>query len=100
MSGHGFVGDLLLRRGVVDAPALQRACELQATQPMTLGRALQHLGIADEAAISRAIAESLHLEYVDDELTQSADAAGLLPADFCRKRRVVPLATVGHSIRV
>ena len=96
MSSHGFVGDLLIRKGLVDAAGLARAVEAQAAQPSTLGRALARLGLADESMVAVETACALHLaflEYVDDQPPQvSEKAAAALPAEFCRKRGVLPLA--------
>ena len=56
MRAHGFVGDLLIRAGVVDAAGLARALEVQSAQPSTLGRALAGLGLADESVVATTIA--------------------------------------------
>jgi DNA-binding response OmpR family regulator len=40
MSAYGFVGDLLIRNGVIDAAGLARANEARSAHPATLGRAL------------------------------------------------------------
>ena len=38
MSSFGFVGDLLIRKGLVDAAGLARAVESQAAKPASLAR--------------------------------------------------------------
>ena len=65
MSAHGFVGDLLIREGLVDAQGLARGLEARAANGSTLGRALATLGLADESAVSATIASALHLEHLD-----------------------------------
>jgi type IV pilus assembly protein PilB len=102
MSTHGFVGDLLIRTGVVDADGLERAIEVQSKDPtMTLGRALAALDLADEETVARAIATALHLEYLDGEPAGVDDEmTALLPAEFCRKRRAVPLGLDGNRLRL
>jgi hypothetical protein len=88
---HGFVGDLLIRQGIVDQSALTRALEAQAKQANTLGRALADLGVTDEKVVASALASALRVEFLDGEVPEvSQEARGILPADFCRKRRAFP----------
>jgi len=48
-----------------------------------------------------AIAKSLQLESLSDELPDvSPDVSALLPADFCRKRQIVPLSLKGKALRL
>ena len=101
MTTYGFVGDLLLRSGVVDADGLTRAIEAQAGQSATLGRVLADLGLADEATVARQIATAMRLEYMDgDTGPADSETSGLLPADFCRKRRIAPLGVEANRIRL
>ena len=100
MSSHGFVGDLLIRAGLVDAEGLARGLEAQARRATTLGRALAGLGLAKESAVAAAIASSLHLEYLDAEPDVDASIAALLPAAFCQKRGAAPLGFNGSVLRV
>ena len=71
MSSHGFVGDLLIRAGVVDAAGLARGLEAQSQQGTTLGRALAGLGLAKESAVAATLASALHLEFLDGWLKSS-----------------------------
>jgi type II secretory ATPase GspE/PulE/Tfp pilus assembly ATPase PilB-like protein/ActR/RegA family two-component response regulator len=101
MSAHGLVGDLLIRTGVVDAARLTRALDVQAKHASTLGRALADLGLADEPSVAAATASALHLEYLSGEPPViGEDVARLLPADFCRKRRVIPLGLAANCLRL
>ena len=101
MSSHGFVGDLLIRAGVVDAAGLALGLEAQSRQATTLGRALAGLGLAEESAVAAAIASALHLEYLDGEPPEVGEAvAALLPVAFCRKRGAAPLGLDGNVLRV
>jgi type IV pilus assembly protein PilB len=101
MSSDAFMGDLLVRKGVIDAAGLARAMESRATRKTTLSRALKDLGLADESVVAAAIAGALHLEFLSGELPAvAADTAALLSADFCRKRGVVPLSMGPKSLRV
>ena len=101
MSSHGLVGDALIRAGVVDAAGLARGLEAQSRQPMTLGRALASLGLAEEPAVAAAIAAAMRLEFLDGEPTDVQEAVtALLPVAFCRKRGVAPLGFDGAVLRV
>jgi type IV pilus assembly protein PilB len=101
MKVQEFVGDLLIRAGVVDAAGLALALEVQSTHASTLGRALAGLGIADESVVATTIASALHLEYLGGEPPDVTDAvAAMLPVAFCRKRGAAPLAFDGKRLRL
>jgi len=96
MSAHKFVGDLLIRIGLIDAAGLALGLAAQSQQMRSLGRALASLGLAGEPAVAAAIASALHLEYVDGEPPDVGAAVGdLLPAAFCWKRGIAPLGVDG-----
>lgn len=101
MRSYGFVGDILIRAGVVDAVGLALGLEVQSRQTMTLGRALAGLGLAEESTVAAAIASALHLEYLDGEPPEvGAAVAALLPVAFCRKHGVAPLGSDAKVVRV
>src|SRR5580704_6102972 len=101
MSSHGFVGDLLIRAGLVDAAGLALGLDVQSRQATTLGRALDGLGLAGESAVAATIASALHLEFLDGEPPEVGETvAALLPAAFCRKRAVAPLGIERNALRV
>ena len=100
MSTHGFVGDLLIRVGVVDASGLARAVEVQPQHGNNLGRALAVLGLADESVVASVTASALRLEYLGEPPAVADDVAALVPAEFCRKHRAVPLGVQGNLLRL
>jgi type IV pilus assembly protein PilB len=100
MSGRGFVGDLLVRKGVVDDAALARAAAMQSKQPATLGKALADLGVADESAVAKLLAEAMHLEFLGEMNGANGTAVALLTPEFCRKRRTFPLSVNGNVLRL
>lgn len=101
MTGFGFIGDLLIRKGVVDAPGLTRAIDARSAQATTLGRALASLGLADESVVAATIASALHLEHLDGEPPViGEDILALVPEDYRRKRGVVPLGFDGQVLRL
>src|SRR5437764_1954162 len=103
-SPHGFIGDLLIRKGLVDAAGMARAIEARAAQPSTVGRALARLGLAEEAAVAVTIASALHLaflDFTDDTAPEvTVNSSAVLPAEFCRKRGVLPLALQGNLLQL
>ena len=98
MTSQGFVGDLLIREGVVDAAGLARGLETQARDGTTLGRALAKLGLAGESAVSAAIASALHPEFLARPRTSprrlallpSPSARSVAPFHEARWRRALP----------
>ena len=96
MSIHGLIGDILIRAGVVDDTDLTRATRSRPTRARgrattTLGRTLAELGVADESQVARTIASGLRLEFLEERCDIDDAVAALLPAEFCRKRRILPL---------
>ena len=100
MTTHGFVGDLLIRARVVDASGLAQALEVRSQHANNLGRALADLGLADEAVVASIIASALSLEYLAEPSEVREDVAALVPAEFCRKHRAVPLSVQGKLLRL
>jgi len=75
--------------------------EIQSKSDVSLGRALADLGLADENAVSVAIAQALRLERLGAELPEIApELEVLLPMKFCQKHFVVPLNLKGNSLRL
>jgi type IV pilus assembly protein PilB len=101
MNTFGFVGNVLLRAGIVDADGLARALETQEQPGTTLGRTLANLGLADEAVVASTVAAALRLEHLDGAIPEIDSAtAALVPADVCRRLRIVPLALSGDVLRL
>jgi hypothetical protein len=96
-----IVGQLLVEAGMIDADGLVQAREVQDRFKLTIGKAIAHLGLADEEGISAAIARHLNIDYLGADVPEIASATTeLLSAEFCRKRQVVPLGMQGSSLRV
>jgi type IV pilus assembly protein PilB len=101
MAKETAIGDLLVRSGIIDATGLSRALEVQEKNGTSLSTAVTTLGLADEQTIVEAIAKSMRLEVLPPELpVVFPEVAALLPADFCRKRTVVPLSLQGKILRL
>jgi type IV pilus assembly protein PilB len=95
------IGDLLVRSGIIDAAGLARAREAQEKNGISLSKALATLKLANEQNMVEAIAQNMRLEALGPALPEvPAAVAALLPADFCRKRAVVPLNVQGKILRL
>src|SRR5262245_7128433 len=85
---------ILENAGVATAEALSRAAEFQVRERCTLPHALAALGLADEEAVCRVIANALRFTYVAlDDAEVDTDLVSRLPAGFCQHRLAVPLAS-------
>jgi type IV pilus assembly protein PilB len=101
MRNEVAIGNLLMSQGTVDAAGLSRARQLQEKEGTTLGKAIAILGLADEQQIAVALAKGLQLEALGSELPEvPGEVVCLLPAEFCRKRRVAPLSLQGKALRL
>lgn len=101
MSNDVIIGEFLVRAGLIDSSALAQAREVQQTNGVSLAKALETLGLADGQAISAALAESLHLEFLRGEIPEVLpELVALLPGDVCRKRLIVPLSLQANSLRL
>jgi type IV pilus assembly protein PilB len=90
-----------VRSGIIDATGLARAREAQEKNGISLSKALTTLGLADEDGMVATIAKSMRLEALGRELPEvPQEVAALLPADFCRKRAVLPLSLQGKILRL
>ncbi|MEE9219046.1 MAG: type II/IV secretion system protein [Acidobacteriota bacterium] len=95
------VADILVREGLLDAAGLKRVLEIQARDGGLLVRIAHDLGLAKEDSLSRAIAKALRLDYVTPETERLLAPPELcLPAEFCYKRRILPLEIQGRSLRL
>ena len=85
MSARNFVGDLLVRKGVINDAGLARAVEAQSKFPATLGKTLADLGLADESTVARIVAAAMHLEFLAAKPAVEARVAALLTRRFLSK---------------
>ena len=101
MPRHSTIGELLIREGLIDSSGLDHAMAVQSKGGVSLAKALGDLGLADEAAVTSAIAKGLHLECLGSDVPDiEPELSALLPIEFCRKKLVVPLSLKGNSLRL
>ena len=94
------LGEILMEMGLIDAKGLAKALEVQAREGRALSSVVSSLGLADEGAVSGAIADRYHLERLDAASGVQAEAARLLPADFCLKHLVIPATADRNTLRL
>ncbi len=95
------LGELLVRRGTIDA---QQLTEILASQGRTLlpfGSTMLELGLASEADICSALAEQFGVPSVAlNASCLRTDELGVVPEGVAYNHRVMPLATEGSALKV
>jgi len=88
---RGMLGEILIRRGVIDATALTRALKRQSHKEVALGEVLRHQNLVTPSKLNEALAEQWSLGWIDlnqapaiSEFTRKFDpvdclAVGALP---------------------
>ena len=95
------IGEFLVQAGVIDAAQVDEALLEQGTSGERLGRCLLRLGHVSEEQLLSGLADQLGLETVDlENRAIPEDATQVLPLDFVRRHRVLPLSVDNGTIRV
>ena len=86
------LGEQLVAAGLISSDALQDALRHAREEGLRLGEYLVGAGIVTEAEVLRAVASQLHVPvYNKDTFPIEEKLASVIPADFARRHRVVPL---------
>ena len=86
------LGDVLVKKGIIDENQLQTALSRQREQGKMLGEMVIALGYANQKDINEALCDSLGIDYVDMRETEvSDDVLSLLDESIMRKYTLVPL---------
>ena len=95
------VVDILLSKGLVKPDQIEKAKEEMKKTGFSIERTLEKLGYLTEQDIINAVAESMHVLYVDlkDYLVDS-EVTKYIPEDLARKYKVVPLFKIGDVLTV
>jgi type IV pilus assembly protein PilB len=94
------LGEILIEMGLIDAAGLARALEVQARDGRELSSVVSELGLADEQAVSGAIAQRYRLDRLETPAAVQADAARLLSIEFCLKHLVVAVKADSTTLRL
>ena len=87
------LGELLVQQGLITPDQLRIALTEQKNQQAPLGRLLVRLGFVTEAVIRDIMARTIGQEAIDlSQVVVDADAVKLVPQDFARRNRVLPIA--------
>jgi general secretion pathway protein E/type IV pilus assembly protein PilB len=87
------LGELLVQQGLITSDQLRIALTEQKNQSVPLGRLLVRLGFVTEAVIRDIMARTIGQESIDlSQVVVDADAVRLIPQDFARRHRLLPIA--------
>ena len=93
------LGEILARKGLLNAEDLERALELQRERGDKLGRILVDLGFASQRDIVQALAEQLEIPVARlDGPPLVTPETEKLPARFLRQARIFPLRMEGGAL--
>jgi general secretion pathway protein E/type IV pilus assembly protein PilB len=92
------LGELLIQQGLITADQLRIALTEQKNHQMPIGRLLVRLGFVTEAVIRDIMARTIGQESIDlNQVVVDADSLKLIPQDFARRHRVLPIAFDGNE---
>ena len=87
------LGELLVQQGLITPDQLRIALTEQKQQQAPLGRLLVRMGFVTEAVIRDIMARTIGQESIDlTQVVVDGDAVKLIPQDFARRHRVLPIA--------
>jgi type II secretory ATPase GspE/PulE/Tfp pilus assembly ATPase PilB-like protein len=87
------LGELLIQQGLITADQLRIALTEQKNHQLPIGRLLVRLGFVTEAVIRDIMARTIGQESIDlHQVVVDADSLKLIPQDFARRHRVLPIA--------
>jgi len=87
------LGELLVQQGLLSADQLRIVLTEQKRQDTPIGRLLVQLGFVTEEVIRDVMAQTIGRESVDlAQVVIDADALDLVPEEFARRNRVLPIA--------
>lgn len=95
------VGEILIKRGLIDKAQLDTALERQRITGDKLGRLLIKLGFLSEEELGNALSEQINVPHVDLS-TEELDPAviNLIPEKVARKYDLIPIRRDGNEIIV
>jgi len=87
------LGELLVQQGLLSVDQLRIVLTEQKRQNVPIGRLLVQLGFVTEDVIRDVMARTIGQESIDlAQVVIDADALGLVPEEFARRNRVLPIA--------
>lgn len=96
-----MLGERLLESGVITPTQLKLALAEQRQNGGLLGDILERLGFVRQETLSRLLAKDTLSEFVDlEQRIVAPEILRLIPADFARKNKLIPLEKEGDSLIV
>ena len=97
------IGDYLVRQGLIDDEQLQKvlAAQKESNGAKKFGDVVVELGFMSEVLFTKALAEKLHVKYVDlESFDIDAEAVQKVPEALARKHTVIAIAVTGKRLTV
>lgn len=95
------LGEILLRKGLIDELQLQKALAEQKITHEKLGQILITLGMVSVSEVGKALAEQANIEYINlEEEELSAELFGLLQEEFIRTNLIMPIKRTDRTLFV
>jgi Type II secretion system (T2SS), protein E, N-terminal domain len=95
------IGEMLVKRGDIDAAQLQSALAHQRRWGGRLGRAIVQLGFMHERAVLEIISEQLGVPFVEiADRAVPRSVLSMVPEKLVRGRKVLPLELQGRALVV
>jgi type IV pilus assembly protein PilB len=92
------LGELMVQQGLISQDQLRIALMEQDQSNIPLGRQLVRLGFVTEAMVRDLVAHNIGQESIDlITVIADSDALKLVPEDFARRYRLLPIAYEDHS---
>ncbi|MDH3499235.1 MAG: ATPase, T2SS/T4P/T4SS family [Acidimicrobiia bacterium] len=99
MNGGGHLGTVLLDEGLIAQDDLDRAVVLGQERNQPLGRVLVDEKMVSEAALVKALARHIGIEFVDlTSITIDPAAASLVPDQLARRYAALPIGFDGEKL--
>lgn len=99
LSGSKHLGEILLRKGLVDRADLDAALERQRGDGRRIGDILVAEGKCSPEAVADALAEQVRVPRAPEGFWEQPPAAGF-PVDLALQHKVFPLSVEGGRVRV
>jgi len=95
------LGELLVRRGLITPPQLEKALEEQNTNSVALSTAIVKLGLVSEGDLSACLQKEYRLSLVDPAAMNVApEVLRLVPPNLVQRHQMVPISLSGSTLTV
>ncbi|MFH1414383.1 MAG: type II secretion system ATPase GspE [Candidatus Omnitrophota bacterium] len=93
--------EFLIKKGIITPDQINRAKEEVEKTGLPIEKALEKLGFVSEIDITKAVADSIGIPFIDlTDYLVDYDVINLVPEDLAKKFKVLPLFRIGNSLTV